>query len=788
MALLPVGWMAGILAVFTAGVCYLRKKCGRSLIWWLLPLFALWGMGWCKGDLQKDGEYKRTVKALLGRSLEMEGTLKGIQEKKGKDGLVLEMANVTIWEDGREHEYGGLLTYLDGECLGVIEEDLHIGERLRVRGTLERFDGAKNPGEFDLEKYYHAIGIEGRFFGEGLTSLDQGYSPYFDGICRARRRVGTVLDQICTQEDRGIFHAVVLGEKTELSADIKKLYQSSGISHLLAVSGLHISMIGMGCYRLLRKMGLGFKGAGAAGMAVTVSYGILAGGIGISASVNRAVLMVVMQMLADCLGRTYDMRTGISVSGILLLLRSPTLLFQAGFQLSFGAVMVLGIAVPVAERWLGTHKGWQKTLLAGAAVQLGTFPVIAYHYFEYPVYGILLNLAVIPLMSYVLMSGILGVVLGCAGVKAAEAAVGTGHYVLKFYQWLCETVQKLPGAVIVTGRPAMWQIGLYGILWCVLLAVMAAKDGGDHGEEEGGKGDITRMRWTRAAGIGKWAGVSLAILLIRFPVKGMEVTFLDVGQGDGICFRTEDAVVLVDGGSTDRKMLGTQVLEPFLKSQGITKVDYAIVSHGDEDHISGLMELLNEDWGIGVRHVILPWLGKGGGDDAYGKLERAARGHGAFVAWMKRGDRIVEGRLEIACLYAGEEEDGGKTQDRNQHSLMLHVKYGLAGVLLTGDMSEEGEEKWLDMGDTPKVQVLKAAHHGSSHSTGEAFLKRIHPCWAVVSCGEGNRYGHPGGDTMERLKKQGIKGLVTMDTGAVTVKTNGIRMEIKTFIPGGDSS
>ncbi len=782
MALLPVGWMAGILAVLAAGVCYLRKKCGRSLIWWFLPLFVACGILTCRKDAEESRGYERIAAEVKGQEIQAEGTVKGIQKRRDGDGLVLELGDVFIGAGETKKGYGGLLVYTDPE-----EGDgaVPVGGRVRVRGRLERFAGAGNPGEFDSEGYYHAIGIEGKIFARDAVCLKEGYSLYLDGIYRLRCHAGAVLDRICAEEDTGIFHAVILGEKTELSADIKRLYQISGISHLLAVSGLHISMIGLGCYSFLRRLGAGFSWAGAGGTAVTVTYGILAGGAGISASVSRAVLMVLMRMWADCLGRTYDMRTAVSVSGLILLVKSPGLLFQAGFQLSFGAVLTLSMAQPVLEEWLGAKKRWQRTLLAGIAVQAATCPVVAFHYFEYPVFGILLNLAVIPLMSYVLLSGILGVVLGSVAAKAGMMAVGTGHYVLRLYQSLGETVAMIPGSLLVTGRPGWAQIGAYGAMWCGLLAFMAA---GTRKETVRGKRVLGRMGGRRVFAL-LFALMSLTILLFRPPLQGMEAVFLDVGQGDGICIRTMDAVVLVDGGSTDKKTVGTGVLAPFLKSRGISRVDYAIVSHGDLDHISGLMELLEKDWGIRISRVVLPGMGQGD-DGVYKKIAQAARRHGAVVYWMERGDQIREGKLGISCLYPGKEAGGEflAAGDRNEHSLMLLVHYELAGILLTGDMSAKGEEKWLAMGEFPRIQVLKAAHHGSSSSTTEAFLERIKPEWAVISCGEGNRYGHPGEDTLERLYRQGTRRCVTAKAGAVTVWTDGRKMTVDTFRNSGDSS
>ncbi len=774
LALLPVVWMVGILTAVTAGVCYLWKRDGRSLLWWLLPFACAAGLLCVRRDLTSWQEYRRTAETVKGEKIRLWGTVWGIRERKGREGLTLELKDVAFETEGGRESFGAVLAYVDEP-----DRELAVGMGLGLTGELALFDRARNPGEFDLGKYYHALGIEGRFYGKELEVCSEDSRPYFEAIRGIRSRAAGVIDSICGEKDRGIFRAMVLGEKSELSAEIRKLYQSSGIAHLLAVSGLHISMIGLGTFGILRKMGMGPAGSGLLGGIVTVSYGVLAGGPGISASVVRAVIMALAQMTAVCLGRTYDLRTALGVSALTLLLQSPTLLFQAGFQLSFGAVLALGAAEPVVEKWLGAQKGYQKTLLAGAVIQLATCPVILYHYFEYPPYGIMLNLMVIPLMSWVLLSGILGTALGSLSIAWGTGAIGAGHYVLEFYQWICEKTQSLPGSLVVAGRPEKWQMGIYALGWAVFLTIMWLKA---EREESGGE-CLRGTGLRRLAGFILFAAGSLGILMIPVPPRDLTVTFLDVGQGDGICIRAEDLVILVDGGSTDRKNLGTQVLEPFLKSQGIRQVDYVIVSHGDQDHISGIQEILEEDSGIRVKNLVLPWLGRDGTDEVYGKLEKQAEDHGAAVAWMKRGDCLRWNGLKIDCLYSGESWQMGTAGDRNDHSLLLRVGYGMAGILLTGDMSGGGEHRWLEYGEAPSVQVLKVAHHGSAYSTEEEFLRRIQPELAVISCGEGNRYGHPAPETVERLKDQGILWYLTQERGAVMVETDGEKLGINTYIP-----
>lgn len=785
--LLPVVWSAGIFVLVTAGVRVLwkkRDKRGRVWLWWILPLFLMLGMGRMYEDREILARKEEALKRVEGLYLELEGDVAAIEE--GEKLASLKLKGVALRDKQGESAYPAVLVYVDPKEIEREKGKLRIGMRVSVRGKLEGFSRLRNPGGFDYEAYYHALGIEGKMYGENLQVICQEYSPYLDGIYRIKSKSGEILKRLCSQEDQGIFQAIVLGEKKELSGDIRKLYQKNGIAHLLAVSGLHVSMIGMGLYHLLRKAGIRFGKAGVTAAVVTISYGIMTGG---SASVVRAVMMLCLQLLADRLGRTYDMLSAMAAAALFLLVHSPSYLFQSGFQLSFGAVLAVGAVTPVLARWLEVKSRWKKTILLNGAIQIVTYPIMAYHFFEYPLYGMALNLLVIPLMGYVLISGLAGIGFGMVGIglettgifqvkavwRAGEWAIGTGHYILAFYQWLCTRCLSLPGAVQVVGRPGLRQIGLYGGMWIIILAVAwRNKEGKD--KKRGKKSKAERI-------FVLLAGLTVGCLILKAtPPKGLQAVFLDVGQGDGICLRTGNVAVLVDGGSSDEKRLGEQVVEPFLKSQGIRAIDYAIVSHGDQDHISGLSYLMESSCEIKIKHLILPWLGKE--DEAYEKLQQLAEDMEIDVHWMKAGDTIWKGKLELKCLYAGQEE---KKKDRNEHSLLIQASYGDTGILLTGDMSEEGEKEWLkeekrrssEEWRAKGVQILKAAHHGSAYSNSEEFLRQVRPDCAIISCGQKNRYGHPSPETIERLMEQGTKYLVTMEHGAVIMETDGRKVIIR---------
>lgn len=691
------------------------------------------------------------------QTVSVRGEIARISETEKSYGLRLKNC-VMVWQEEKV-AMPDILVYVERGQFERLER-IRIGMEVSVMGKLERPEKARNPGEFDYRSYYRSQGIWYRMFGTGLSIENRSFRPYADGIYRLRLAGVAILEQICEPDDLGIYQAALLGDRSALEEPVQELYQRNGIAHLLAISGLHISLIGLSCYRMLRMGGLGQGPSGILGTMVIVSYGLLTGA---SSSVIRAVAMVLIYMLAEFLGRSYDMLSAAALSAILLLAESPTLVFQAGFQLSFGAVAAIGGLGPWLIRQSPSKSGLVQTLVMGVSIQLVTYPVILYHFFQYPLYGVFLNLLVIPLMQYVILSGLAGMALGGVHPGLGVMMLGAGHYILGFYRWICGMFDRLPGSNLVIGRPELWQIGVYYLVLGVALWLPRHRR----------RKDDRQLRWWvwHLAG-----GLACFILLWQIPVRGLEVAFLDVGQGDGICIRTRESVVLVDGGSSSQKELGKSRLEPFLKSQGIRQIDAAVVSHGDMDHISGLLYLLEETRDIQVKTLLLPYAGKG--DEAYDRLVRLQRERGGEVHWMKEGERLTAEGISMVCLSHGNEK---KKADRNEQSLVLQVEYGSFGLLLTGDMSREGELELLAKNSWQKrpLQMLKVAHHGSRFSTCQELLQAVDPEYAVISYEEGNSYGHPHQEVLDRLEEQGTRVYKTAESGAVIifVEKKGVRVE-----------
>lgn len=822
--------------LFSMGTGFLKTgfwKEGRLAHLCILAFFIFLGAARMGAGLQEEALLKEEGHSDFSDSaVRAEGLAETIQKKDGRVSVQLKNVKIEVrrpdpegdgkWEaEWKEYNLNRLLVYLPSEETGT--EELLPGMKILCMGELESFEPARNEGEFDYRLYYRSKDICFRMNAKKMEITDTSIMPLKAAAFKIRERAKKLLEEYCTETDAGLLAAVLLGDKTQMDEEINDLYQKNGIAHLLAVSGLHISLIGMGVYRLLRHLGLGFGWAGVCAGGLLFAYGTMTG---FGPSVFRACLMLICFFIAAYLGRTYDLLSAMALAAACLALGNPFVIFTGAFQLSFGAVFAIGWAGMEMIDGFGCRNSWTKSLAVSLAIQFITGPLVLYHFFEYPPYGILLNFLVIPLMTYVVGAGMTGLLMGMGGIFAssflsgpaalflkelldlgAVGSMGTCHYVFAFYENLCRAAGHLPGSSLILGRPKLWKLGAYYVILTAFLAFLGKRgreQEAERAEQEsrrGGRNHLRRRRteelWNRqeesksTIETGQLARKSkimegiksggflmlLTVFLLQRSVFGLRIDFIDVGQGDGILLETKKQVILVDGGSTQIKNLGEQRLEPLLKSRGIRKIDMVFVSHGDQDHISGIMWLLEEDTGIEIGRLFLPFPGKG--EAVYEKLESAAEKRGVETDYICAGDFVQSGNLSLSCLYPYRDT---LSSDRNDHSEVLLAEYGNFSMLLMGDLGAEGEAEIAEVWDKKKqVQILKAGHHGSSASSSELFLDTVRPEMAILSYGKDNSYGHPHPEVIDRLEERGIVRWSTEEQGMITVRTDGEEMEIQGF-------
>lgn len=651
--------------------------------------------------------------------------------------------------------------------------DVKVGNIIRVEGNVTFFEEPANPGNFDQKFYYQKQGIHALVWGEKVEVEEQRCFWVREKLTQLKYAWKQLLTDAMGEKYGGSMSAILLGEKSELDAEVKALYQKSGIGHILAISGLHMSFLGIGLYQLLRKCKAGFTVAGVTEIVVLLLYTCM---IGAGVSALRAMIMYAVRMGAEILGRDYDLLTALSLAAVVLISWQPLYLSDTGFQLSFGAILGIAIVEPVLQkcRWI------PKLFCPGLAIQLTLLPVMLNAYFEIPPWSILLNLFVIPLMSGVLALGIFGSLLYIVWAPGGNLLFQACKGILWIYEKGCALSMELPFSRLVTGQPPGWAM----VFYYVMLAAVCLLAFWGNGRKQAPSPKVEIIVRNAAALLGVCAVAFCFLTAHSHGTSGeLKVTMLDVGQGDGLYIRTPAGRhYFVDGGSSDISNLGTYRLEPFLKSQGVDTLDYVFLSHGDSDHISGIQEMLeNQELGIHIETLVLPDLQVM--DDALWEIAKLAEENKTRVVMIRAGECVKENGngeedFTITCLAPGPDYEGGLG---NAASMVLSLRYGAFDMLFTGDVEGEGEEALLQSGKLSELDVLKVAHHGSKNSTREPFLQETMPKIALISAGRDNSYGHPHAETIKRLEDAGCQIYNTQKSGAVTVSSDGKTMRIACY-------
>lgn len=666
--------------------------------------------------------------------------------------------------------------------------NVKIGNIIKVRGKLRQFEEAANKGNFDSRKYYLSLGFYGKIEAGTIEIINSDYSGIRQGLYELRMEIIERLEKLCSDNNgifsiinnkNGIIGAIILGDKTDLDSDIKELYSVSGIAHILAISGLHISFIGMAIYRLLRRR-FRFLFSAAVSIPVVLSFGIMSG-FGISTI--RAIIMFILKIIGEVLGRKYDAITAISLAGLVLLVQNPFVVCNSGFQMSFGAIIAIVLILPVVEEILNTDNKIIKVISANFTISLVMNPILAWNYYELPTFSFLLNIVVVPLMSVVIVSSIAGIFCSCIMFGFGKVVIFPGCGILELYTFLCNIINKSSVASIVVGQPKVTIIIVYyAILLVVLFGLKNIRTKYTRAEKERNiikketglvlekkakkerriKGQNVKLRLACIVGF-----LLLNCLIYYIPNPGFYITFINVGQGDGILIHGDNGTkVMVDGGSTSEKQVAKNCIVPYLKAEGIGTIDYSIITHTDKDHISGILEILenNNSNRIRIKNLVMPDINMK--DDTYNELIEKAKLKKVNVLYIKKGDTLSLGKTKIKCIYP---ETTTTASDKNDYCTVLSVKNKTSKILLTGDISKEIEEKIKDDIEE-NYTVLKVAHHGSNYSSSEKFLKKVNPKYSIISVGKNNSYGHPGNETMERLRKQGGVIYRTDEKGGITIR------------------
>ena len=661
--------------------------CLVILILWSLNLMGVSTFGGTSLDLTDSD-----------RSVIIQGILYKQESNSFYTSLYLKKTNLI--QNSKKQSIDNVKATIKTEYLKQLPSD---GDRLLIQGRLKQIQEPGNPGQFNERSYYYARKIKWYLEAEQVTIQKTEADKGVTFRSRLKELLKTKIKQITTKKTSGLFMAILLGEKSEVERETLLRMQLSAMSHCVVVSGTHLSILGWGLFRLLRKLRIPLWMAGMISIFLMIQYGIFTGN---GASAVRAVIMFSMAVGAVLVGRTYDLLSALALSILLLLSDNPKWLTDSGFLLSFGAVIGLSIFYPKLKSKKENKLG--NTFLGSIAVLLVTLPIQMYAFYEIPLFGILVNLFVLPTIGIVLISGMAGCVAAFFSLFLGKILAFPAILILNFYLKIGKVIQSIPQATYITGSVSLKRaVVYYGILagWCFL-----------------------RKKSKKVPRV----GLILAVLVLLFPTprNQTKITFLDVGQGDCAVIQQKKEVYLIDGGSSDVSKVGTYRILPFLKYSGIRTVDGIFLSHPDNDHINGIEEL--------------------------------------FEAVAKKETSL---KIETVYLSKNKEKDENETGESNENSQVLLFKTDNLSVLFTGDMEQKGEDAVTEQLNErqEQIDILKVPHHGSKNSAKEAFLEAAGAKIGIISCGEGNSYGHPHKELLERLKEKQIGWYVTIERGAITV-------------------
>ena len=705
----------------------------------------------------------------------------------------------------------------NASALCYLQEDEALpraGSYVRVLGEVSPFLQATNPGEFDAAAYYRRKDCLFALRKTKITAQTKNYGRLEEFLSQLRYESEVLFRKLLGEKNGATASAMVLGRKKGMDSEVKALYQGAGISHLLAISGLHLSLIGAGLFGLLKKVRLPVALSAGISTWILIVYAQLTG-MGIST--RRALVMFLLFLAAGLLKRTPDLPTSLAVAALLLLVPKPQRILDAGFQLSFSAVLGIAVMIPVLQdgweeaapslRVTDGVAGWnlvraaiaracrllRKNILAGLGITMTMLPFLLIHFYEWSPWSVLLNLAVIPLMG-ILLPCLIGLQL-VARLTAFVHCLEIPQHLLctaieaifSCYEQLCRFTTALPGSILHTGYPTWQALAVYTI-GLIALAVSGKK---------------LRPHLRLAAAV-----CLMGIFLIRLPGE-LNVTMLDVGQGECVGIETrEHHVYLVDAGSTSKKKTGQYQIIPWLKYIGTRSVEGIFITHWDEDHISAVGELL--EWSkssrVKIRRIFLPDVALK--DEVLETLLQQIEEADVSVEYLSAGEHMTDGALQISCLHPYAKK---VPEDRNDASLVLRLSQGDFQMLLTGDLEKSGED-WLVEQARPAVEqpqpaaqeqalpcapstqpaaqnplrctILDAGHHGASNATGEALLDLAQPELVLISCGKNNRYGHPAPETLKRLEEREIRWYSTAEVGAIQVYVGKKKVKIETSRSG----
>ncbi|MBN1138642.1 MAG: DNA internalization-related competence protein ComEC/Rec2, partial [Anaerolineae bacterium] len=629
------------------------------------------------------------------------------------------------------------------------------GDRLRVSGAMEtppEIDG------FSYEEYLARQGIYSFISRPRIELAAQGQgSPVKAALFAVKDRARAAIARLVPEPEASLLQGIVLGVRASIARDLYDLFNATGASHILVISGANLTIVAALFSRAFGRL-LGKRWAYWLTLGVVGLYALL---VGAEPAVARAALMAGLYLTALYLGRQATAYVSLCAAGLLLTAINPFALWDVGFQLSFAATLGLILFTPALdqsfERALARVLSQERAkklvrylddlLIVTLAAQILTLPLILYHFGRLSLVAPLANLLILPAQTAIIVAGGLATLVGLVAFlqPIAQAIFWVPWLGLAYTTAIVRWLASWPLASVQLSPARAGRLALYYMLF--LAAIWAFSQGCDRRLWSWMSARLSRRVTTALLGVLAVAAILACLAVLQLPDGRLHVAFLNVGEGDAILITTpRGQQILVDGGPSPTALttaLGQEM--PFWDRS----LDLVVMTHADADHITGLVEALR-------RYQVDGWLDNGYAEkqSIYEECEKeldreqVPRYTAQAGAAIDLGDGAILAALNPMSLP---NPAAGARTDSNDQSVVLRLTWGRASVLLTGDIGAETESALLRSGQPLSASVLKVAHHGSNSSSTAGFLSAVQPSIAVISAGAGNRFGHPAPAVLERL-------------------------------------
>ncbi len=687
------------------------------------------------------------------------------------------------------------------------ELSFQYGDFIRFHSKIKNIQSFHNPGSFDYERYLKRQGIYVSGFvanNAGIVLIRHDTANRFRyHIENFRLQLQRLIYANAPTPQREVLEAMTIGNQKAIPPQVQDDFAKTGTSHILSISGLHISMVAAGGFFLIflllkysEYLMLKFhitKIATAAAFAPVITYSLVAG---MGTTVLRSTLMALAFLLALLIGKQRDLYNTLFGAALIILIVAPESLFEISFQLSFSAVFALLYIVPKfsninlgvlssAPHWIQTpiRQGYIFILVSLAAT-LGTLPLIVFYFNRVSAVTIFANLIAVPLLGMLTLIPVMAFILTAmfspwlAGFFIKAAAFLTGISVDIIHR-----LAALSWSTVSFAKPNMAEIALSYIFIFLLIEAIAP------GDKKNNKGFLSRHPLLiKSALLISVALIFTDTVYLNFKDQyftDLKITAIDVGQGSSTLVQLPHGInMLIDGGGFPDSLfdMGKSVIAPFLYSQRIGKIDIVVLTHPHPDHLQGLIYIVNnfdvkEIWCTGVK----------ADDDLYLLWKKTISDPKIKIKHLSSQsppEIISDVHLQYLWPLPSSAQNGQETSydETNDSSLVLKITYGARSFLVTGDISARVEALLIQSGQNLKSDLLFMPHHGSNHSNSMDFIRAVSCRYAIASVGKKNVFRHPNPSVLNRYTSAGVDIFRTDQDGAISIYSDGKTINITPWL------